>query len=211
MPSNRKILSQLQFSRDDREESSFLSRLYLSSISWAHRLLIILRTPRFWTYLALKDLLPSDRCRNVSSPTDWFLHIIFAPWFKACPCFVSVVGWIRGCQGKKPRLAGFSAATLTFSLVLCGRVLLASPLPASDWWTVPLLISMLTLTAHFLICQWWMNAPPVDMTCTVCSPQEPTALISNSQNCLKLRNTLNTKGSLGKHQRILPWKSPFSF
>lgn len=56
-----------------------------------------------------------------------------------------------------------------------------------------------------------MNAPPVDITCTVCSPQEPTALISNSQNCLKLRNTLNTKGSLGKHQRILPWKSPFSF
>lgn len=103
----------------------------VSSSSWGHR-----GSGPIWPW----RMVPSDRCRNVSSPTDWFLHIIFAPWFKACPCFVSVVGRIRGCQGKKPRLAGLSAATLTFSLVFCGRVLLASPLPASDWWIVPLLI-----------------------------------------------------------------------
>lgn len=63
----------------------------------------------------------------------------------------------------------------------------------------------------FLISQWWMNAPPVDITCTACSPQEPTALIFNSQNCLKLRHALKTKGSSRQHQRILTWKSPFSF
>lgn len=56
-----------------------------------------------------------------------------------------------------------------------------------------------------------MNAPPVDITCTACSPQEPTALIFNSQNCLKLRHALKTKGSSRQHQRILTWKSPFSF
>lgn len=50
-----------QFSRDNREESSFLSRSCPSGVPRARRLLAILTTRRSWTYLDSKDL-PGHKC-----------------------------------------------------------------------------------------------------------------------------------------------------